>query len=110
LLFVIFTTIFAYIVRIFELPLLEFFAAEFIMIDSYFKALYLTVITITTVGYGDIVPHSYPGKVCMMSAAGFGAISISLIITVVQQHFEFNQRQIKVYRKIHSGRASAKVI
>ena len=90
MLFVIFTSIFAYVVRIFELPLLEFFASEFILIDSYFKALYLTVITITTVGYGDIVPHSYPGKVCMMSAAGFGAIAISFIITVVRQHFEFN--------------------
>ena len=91
--FVVFTGIFAYVIRIFELPLLEFFATEFVLIDSYFKALYLTVITITTVGYGDIVPHSYPGKVTMMLAAGFGAIAISFIITVVQQHFEFNTRQ-----------------
>ena len=83
IIFIISTSIFAYIVRIFELPLLEFFGREFILIDTYFKALYLTVITITTVGYGDIVPHSYPGKVCMMCAAGFGAVAISFIITVV---------------------------
>jgi potassium channel subfamily K len=83
---------FAYIVRIFELPLVEFNDTEYVQINDYFKAFYLCFITITTVGYGDIVPHSWPGKFVMLGAAGIGAIVVSFIITIVQQHFEFNQK------------------
>ena len=74
---------FAYIVRIFELPLVEFINSEYVLIDSFFKAFYLCFITITTVGYGDIFPHSWPGKVTMLGAAGIGAIVVSFIITIV---------------------------
>ena len=81
--FLVFTSIFAYIVRIFELPLLEFIKKDFILVETYFEAFYLTFITITTIGYGDIVPHSYPGKVCMLLTAGVGAIVVSFIITIV---------------------------
>jgi hypothetical protein len=35
------------------------------------------------VGYGDIVPHSWPGKAVILMAAGIGAIVISFIITIV---------------------------
>ena len=108
--FLAFTSMFAYIVRIFELPLVEFINSEFVLIDSFFKAFYLCFITITTVGYGDIFPHSWPGKVTMLGAAGIGAIVVSFIITIVQQHFEFNQNQIKIYHRIHEARASAVTI
>ena len=95
--FLVFTSIFAYIVRLFELPLMEFDLKDFILINGYMEAFYLTLITITTVGYGDIVPHTYPGKITMMVTAGLGAVIVAFVISIVQNHFEFNDKQLKVY-------------
>ena len=52
---------FAYIVRIFELPITiqeNGFEGEALQIVNFSDSFYLTFITITTIGYGDIVPHS----------------------------------------------------
>jgi hypothetical protein len=49
----------AYIVRILELP--YFRGQEDTTFDSYFTAIWFTVITITTIGYGDISPGTPPG-------------------------------------------------
>lgn len=47
-------------------------------IQSYFDAMYLTVATITTTGFGDISPHTMPGKVLSMAVMLLGtAIFVS---------------------------------
>jgi potassium channel subfamily K len=33
---------------------------------DYFNALYFCIITLTSVGYGDLVPHTTPGKILTM--------------------------------------------
>lgn len=38
---------------------------------SYFDALYFTVITTATIGFGDLVPHSVEGKMLTMFYAIF---------------------------------------
>lgn len=56
-----FGTIFisAYIIRILELPYSR--ACGESTFESFFTALWFTVITITTIGYGDISPGTPPG-------------------------------------------------
>jgi potassium channel subfamily K len=50
---------------------------------SYGKAVYLTWITMTTVGYGDFVPSNTLGRVCVSVDAFVGLILIGVIVWVV---------------------------
>ncbi|MBA3242780.1 MAG: two pore domain potassium channel family protein [Acidobacteria bacterium] len=45
------------------------------------NALYFSGLTLTTVGYGDIVPHTTPMRFTAIFEAAFGIIAISLAIT-----------------------------
>ena len=58
-----FGTIFllAFIVRVFELPYEKNKMINSMDLDNYGSAVYLTVITLATVGYGDISPHTSCG-------------------------------------------------
>lgn len=56
-----------------------FYLIENERIGSFFEAIWWTVVTITTVGYGDIVPHSAAGKVfgLMVIVSGFIMMSVT---------------------------------
>ena len=53
-------------------------------IQSYFDAIYWALITLTTVGYGDIVPHSPEGRVVTIAliVSGIGVIAFATSIFV----------------------------
>ena len=59
--------------------------------EGYFSYLYLVVVTITTVGYGDITAKSLIGKVMLMLGAIWGAFLISLIVLVVANVFDLEK-------------------
>lgn len=46
-----------------------------------FEALWLTIVSITTVGYGDFVPHTWLGKIIISIVIFSGAIILSLVVT-----------------------------
>ena len=58
------------------------------------------MITITTVGYGDISPNTEPGKIVAMVAALWGAILTSLIVVTVQSIFDLPLNQLKALKHI----------
>jgi voltage-gated potassium channel Kch len=65
-LFVVSVTILAFILRVFELPFEQSVHQKSLQgykidITDFGSAIWLTVITITTVGYGDIWPHTAGG-------------------------------------------------
>jgi len=45
----------------------------------------------TTVGYGDFVPQTFPGKIVCMFTALFGAFMISLMVLIVSSAFELKK-------------------
>lgn len=56
----------------------------------YFNALYLVMITMTTVGYGDVYPRTPTGKIIIMFTAVWGAVMISFVVLMVSNVFNMN--------------------
>ena len=58
-------------------------------ITSYLDALYLTICTITTVGYGDITPHTSQGKIfaAVLIISGVG-ITLYVLIEIMESVLE----------------------
>lgn len=77
----------AYVLRIFELPFFDLKADPANQLDSYFNAVWCIVITLTTVGYGDISPSTTPGRMVAMIAALWGAFLIGAIVMCLNDAF-----------------------
>ena len=74
-------------------------------IDSMIDAIWWTVATVTTVGYGDVVPVTDAGKVVaivyMFSGIGILAIFISVLGThFYKKRFEKDEKQITHGQKV----------
>ncbi|MDI6630974.1 MAG: potassium channel family protein, partial [Thermoanaerobacteraceae bacterium] len=72
---------------------------------SLFDAFYLLVITLATVGYGDIHPVTQAGKIIVMILIVFGvgyvSLSASIVVaTLVEGHIMYFWRERKMERKI----------
>jgi len=79
----------AYFLRVFEI---EYYRQlKMVDFDSYFQAIWVIVVSITTVGFGDLVPYSYMGRIIIMIAAFWGAFLISLMIVTLGQTFELTR-------------------
>jgi hypothetical protein len=69
--------IYAYQLKIFEAPLSEASGQNF---NVYTNTLWVTIITITTVGYGDIYPKTHIGRMVGITACLSGYVMISLFV------------------------------
>jgi len=56
-----------------------------------FNAVYFIMVTLTTVGYGDISPRTEAGKVIIMFTAVWGAVMISFVVLVVSNAFNMTE-------------------
>lgn len=75
-----------------------------------FNIVYLVIVTITTVGYGDLVPDTKPGKLITMALAIWGALMMALTVASMTKLFEMQEKQLKALRKIDVSRSAAKFI
>lgn len=75
----------AYIIHVLEIP--YFRAQNDTTFDSYFTSIWFTVITLTTIGYGDISPGSPPGQAFTMILAIWGAHLLSLLVVCLTNMF-----------------------
>ncbi|HKL44540.1 MAG TPA: potassium channel family protein [Candidatus Absconditabacterales bacterium] len=75
---------------------------------SYFDSLYFTVITFSTIGYGDVVPLTHTGKIIAMFYAILGVPLFVGITSVVMElrfkkfvfhHFEHHSKSLKKTEK-----------
>lgn len=102
------TLILAYILRIFEIEYYR--SVGQIDFDNYFNAVWVIVITITTVGFGDLVPFSYIGRLIIIATAFWGGFINSLVIVSVTKIFELSRNQKKAMHHLYLTRKAASSI
>ena len=100
----------AYVLRIFELPFFDLKADPANQLDSYFNAVWCIVITLTTVGYGDISPSTTPGRLVAMIAALWGAFLIGTIVACLNDAFNLTYEQELALGQIRLTRKAARTI
>lgn len=61
--------------------------------ESYFNALYFTVITTATIGFGDLVPMTTAGKVLTM---GYAIFYVPLFLYVMTVLFQSSLHRVKM--------------
>lgn len=68
--------------------------------DALFLAMYQIIITITSVGYGDFCPKSFVGRTIIAICAIWGAVLISLVVLVVSNIFQLDDKQEQALLKL----------
>lgn len=71
----------AYLVRLFEIP--YFRSTNDVVFDSYFNSVYFVIITMTTIGYGDMGPMTKPGTVIVLVFAIWGSLLMSIFVVTI---------------------------
>ena len=70
------------------------------LLKSYFDVFWLTIITMTTVGYGELYPYTHIGRFLMFLGAMSGTFIISLLISFLSSNIEFDAEQKKAHALI----------
>ena len=54
---------------------------------SYLDSVYFTVVTMTTIGFGDLVPLTNAGKIITIFASFFGIAMVFYLISIIGSYF-----------------------
>lgn len=71
--------------------------------------LWLTAVSMTTVGYGDYYCKSHFGRFTTVLAVLFGILTISLMLVSLEQTTKLNQYQALSYEFIHKLQSREKI-
>jgi hypothetical protein len=91
-----FVLIFSYLLRIFEAPYYRSLPesdSDFRKFDEFFTSMWLCIITLSTVGYGDVSAVTFEGKCVSIGIAISGAFLMALVVTIVTSQVEINQKE-----------------
>lgn len=77
--------VFSYVIRVLEAPYYHSLAEESDKFDDIGTPIWLVVITLTTVGYGDVYAMTNPGRVVSSMIAIMGAFLMALVVSIVTQ-------------------------
>eukprot|EP00002_Diphylleia_rotans_P012206 TRINITY_DN2387_c0_g1_i9.p1 TRINITY_DN2387_c0_g1~~TRINITY_DN2387_c0_g1_i9.p1 ORF type:complete len:603 (-),score=100.78 TRINITY_DN2387_c0_g1_i9:811-2619(-) len=64
--------------------------------NNYLESLWFMFVTIATIGYGDVVAHTYCARSFVMIGSVFGVITTALLISIVDQTLQLSQAQARV--------------
>lgn len=92
--FILFTMtilIFGSWVRICEIPYQRANGSQ--EFDKFSRSIWFTIVTLFTVGYGDLYPGSDPGKIATVFLAFFGAILLALVVVSCSNIFNIEGKE-----------------
>ena len=115
MLFTLTILVLAYVLRVIENPYyvqlyLKDHYTRLHWYEEFFQFIYLVIITITTVGYGDITTKSLYGKSLIMFASLWGTFLISLVLLMVANVFDLKDQQKKAMIDINVTHKATKSI
>ena len=83
--------VFAYWVRIFEIPFMRKVGSP--NFDQYPKALWFTIITLFTVGYGDYYPNTVLAKFITIILAFWGSVLLAIVVVSISNIFSIEGKK-----------------
>lgn len=81
----------SYLLRIFER--VYYNSCGQIVFDDYFTSIWCVIITMTTVGYGDVYAVSPFGRIISLANAFWGSFLISMLVGLIANVFTLNEKQ-----------------
>jgi hypothetical protein len=94
-LFIITVLAYSYILRIYEMPYYRALSSSdesYRELDGFFTSVWMVIITLTTVGYGDLFPCTLPGRCVTIGVALSGSVLMALVVTIVTQSMELDPK------------------
>jgi hypothetical protein len=108
ILFVIPTSfVFAIFIRVFERPYVDISLQDF---NTYYNSVWLSIMTMTTIAYGDITPHTHLGRTCTLMVGIWGLFGFSTVVFILNQSFQLSRNQTKAFEAILKTRKAASAI
>ena len=98
------TFVLSYQLRIFEI--IYYRQLGLIDFDQYFQSVWVIIITICTVGFGDLVPFSPIGRIIIIITSFWGAF-IMLLIVVAANLFNLSSNQKKAMHHLFLTRKAS---
>lgn len=80
--------------RVFERPLVEHSGFKY---EDYGTCMWNVIITMTTVGYGDMYPASAPGRFCGFIVCIWGVLVVSMMVVAVNNTVDLELGEDKAY-------------
>ncbi len=81
-----------------------------LVFDDYITSIWCVIITMTTVGYGDVTAVSPYGRIVSIINALWGAFIISLLVASINNIFDLNEGQRKAVAEITNSKQAAAAI
>lgn len=90
--------LFGQAIRISEAPLVRI--TDTMNHYNFYNSVWLVILTMTTVGYGDIYPRTYIGRFIMFLCSMFGVVIVSFVVVTVRNELEMTTLESKAYTVI----------
>lgn len=104
---VLWVIVFTIVFRVYERPADDL--SGFIY-KNFMTSLWFMLENMTTLGYGDYYPVTYPGRISCVFSYVVGAVIFSLMIVSLQKNMDLNIRQVKVFKNVNKIPVALEVI